>query len=566
MRRAPALAAAALLAGCTVEVDGAPCTAPGSTHECPGGQACGNNRRCSARALACAASRCTPGAGGDCLADPVGLATGTTHARRCSDADPVCGAWVVDPCAARDLACGTRSGGAACECAPLVGAVLAVRPDGTRPGALPFPTGAASPPGCAFRTLTDALARAAQRRAAVPSEDVVVVAGGAGAGEAISFSVATGERFPLTVGTGITLGSDGPPHEILFDADADETAVIALRPRSALAGFTVRSGDRGRAGAAIELACGGADPALVTSVIVDAGAGRSPFAHGVRGQEACSATLRRVEVRNAAAAGILWNPGVSAATLDVSGSSVTGCGSGIEVRSGVLDANYDRIADNLGRGVDATSPGGSPRVLIGRTRIVGNGDTGVAATAASYIGLGSCTVFANRASTRWNGGSILPRAERRAGGIVLGAPPSGGFAMGANRVYANEGDQILILGSDRADDSWTFDLTQVCIIPAGRSRPAELVANVIGCFDPTPAGTLEARYGGVFEAPYCGIALDGAVAGADYQWWYEPRGLPAVRSLSSGAEFGSPHCADDYLPPIASCSSEEPPPDLPYVY
>jgi hypothetical protein len=59
-----AAALAALLGGCVVDVDGAPCAVSGQSTDCPSGQACGNDHRCSARAQACVSSgsRCEPGA------------------------------------------------------------------------------------------------------------------------------------------------------------------------------------------------------------------------------------------------------------------------------------------------------------------------------------------------------------------------------------------------------------------------------------------------------------------------------------------------------------------------
>jgi hypothetical protein len=112
LRALPLLAL--LVAACEVDVDGAPCAVPGETGDCPGGQACGNDRRCSARALGCAATRCLPDSGGDCL-DPTGIGSGTAVARRCVDTDPVCGAWTLDPCADRGQRCVGGAAGARCE-------------------------------------------------------------------------------------------------------------------------------------------------------------------------------------------------------------------------------------------------------------------------------------------------------------------------------------------------------------------------------------------------------------------------------------------------------------------
>ena len=104
-----AIGAALALAACTVNVEGAPCSAPGATVDCPDKQACGNDLRCSARALDCktTGSMCTPGPA-ECISAQV--------SKRCDGSDPVCGTWVTDDCAARGMGCGTRGSSGACEC------------------------------------------------------------------------------------------------------------------------------------------------------------------------------------------------------------------------------------------------------------------------------------------------------------------------------------------------------------------------------------------------------------------------------------------------------------------
>lgn len=106
MRAAGLVLTAAILAACTGEVEGAPCSVPGRITDCPSGQACGNDRRCSARALGCV-PRCAPRTDGFCTAEG--------EARHCVDTDPVCGTWLVEPCAERGMVCVARSGDAACE-------------------------------------------------------------------------------------------------------------------------------------------------------------------------------------------------------------------------------------------------------------------------------------------------------------------------------------------------------------------------------------------------------------------------------------------------------------------
>ena len=86
MRTSSLLAVLALsTAACTVSTDGAPCSTPGATTDCPGGQACGANLRCSARAAATGCIACPPGQT-RCQTDPQAcMAT----------SDGVCSAWTT---------------------------------------------------------------------------------------------------------------------------------------------------------------------------------------------------------------------------------------------------------------------------------------------------------------------------------------------------------------------------------------------------------------------------------------------------------------------------------------
>ena len=81
-----ALAAALLaLAGCKVEVEGAPCSVPGQGADCPSGQACGNDLRCSMAAASAGCVFCTDGAPGCSGPDVV----------RCAvDRSQACASWI----------------------------------------------------------------------------------------------------------------------------------------------------------------------------------------------------------------------------------------------------------------------------------------------------------------------------------------------------------------------------------------------------------------------------------------------------------------------------------------
>lgn len=570
MRLAPLVWAGFVLSACTVDVEGAPCGVPGATVDCPGGQACGNDLRCSARALACAGSRCTPAAGGDCLADPLGLATGTAYARRCVEADPVCGAWEVVSCPP-GLGCGHQSGGAGCECPANPSRRVAVLAGGSPAGPPLFPSGLASPPACAFRSLTDALAHAETLRDLdpAPAASVVVWAGGEGAGTVRTFSAERGERFPLVVAERVRLASDGPDlggvYEIVYDPDAGASAAAWLAgPGAELHGFTIRNARGSAADVAVAASCPGG-VATVTSVTIEGrSAAGARLGTGIAGG-GCVLVARGVQVRNVAGAGIAWGAEAAhaTATLAFSEGTIEGNGGpGIVARGGVLELDRVRVAGNGGRGIDLTG-GGAPFLILRDSRIVRNGDAGVAVQDGS-IHLYRSTIFGNLATTRWGGGAALSGIQRRGGGVVISGSRAAVW-MEANRIYANGGDQILVVGPirtaslDGAGESY-------CVLPDGSPR-----ANVIGCFDPTPADTIETGLDGPSRPPYRGIVAVQSDVAAGPKWWdrdsSDPRDviarIPEAGPLSAG-RCGFAYQAPTFPLPIVSCESEDPPAGHPY--
>jgi hypothetical protein len=531
-RSTAAALAAAVLAACTGDVDGAPCSVPGATTDCPGGQACGNDRRCSARALACAPGRCTPGVGGFCT--PEG------EASHCVATDRVCGAWIVEPCADLGMVCGVRSGDGACECpadtsaAARAGRTLTVRPEGGAPEALPFATGAASPPACAFRTLGAALSRAADVVATDPSDPVTIVAAGGP-----TFSAAAGERFPIVVPRGVRLRSEPVgAAAILFDAASATSAAVELRGGSALEGLVLRNGDRGAAEAGVEVVCAaGADPVQLTSVVIAAaGARGARLGTGLRAAGACAVLARGLEVAGAGTAGILWEPR-GAPTLAVAGGAVTaGAGAGVVARGGALRLEGVRVAENLGRGLDVSGGG---RVELRGSRLVRNLDGGAVLSDAAELRLVGNTLWSNGAKTQYGGS---PDRARRGGGLVLsGTPPAAGaLELRANRIYGNEGDQVLVVGPATA--TWNLD--------GGACTDAQL-ASTVGCYDPS------ASTGGL---PWAGVVAVDAGVSARGWWWSAgtPRsGVDALRLPSGTVDVTSPCTSSS---PVLACDSEDPAP------
>lgn len=469
---APALALAlAALAACRVDVDGAPCAGAGTSADCPDGQACGNDLRCSARALACAASRCAPGAR-ECAG---------AIARACSAADPVCGRWTSDDCAARGMECGTQ-GSSACECPAFAGTTLVADASArTVRGEPPFPTGQESPPECRFGRLGDALAAAALAPAAV----VRAVANGAAAPE---FGAATGEGWPLAVASTVRVAG-----------------ATAFGPASI----------RGAPGVPLLVALAGA----LEDVAVDADGATTAVQAGAAG-----ARLLRVDVAGAtgAALEISADP-AAAATVEVLGGSYRASGVGIWIRAGRVTVAPDpalvssavasghpgatAVAANVGDGIVI---GGAPdrglpfpmrevSAAIERVRVEANGGAGIllgGLATPTRIRIASCDVRAN--------GAVDPAAYgtrgRKAGGVLVALVPGPQLTFVGNRVWGNARDQL-------AFEAGTWSIAAPSCGPD---------SNVFACVAP---GTASCD-----DAPACAVAVseNGGSVNARYNVWPAP--------------------------------------------
>lgn len=513
-RVALAAAAAALLSACVVEVDGARCGSPGTLGSCPAGQACGNDGRCSARARACVDSGawCTPFACQDPALVP------STAQRHCTGDDPVCGAWVDGPCtgglqcALRTPAGGTVGLWCACPDLPTGSRELFVSPGGSRTGAVPFPTGAATPAGCAFRRLGDALSQAD------PAAVATVTAVGAGTDPAtattIVFSSGRGETFPLVVNGGITLRSDaqagGGTYDILFDGEGLPSAPVVLHSGGALAGFKIQNGTGGSSTDAIRLSCGAPDPVLLTSIVLDgAGANGARMGRGFAAGRGCTVFARDLTVQNMSTAGLVLDPARlvldPAPVVSIAGGSIRSCGDGVAMTFGRLTLRSMRIEGNAGKGVRANDPvdlDGSPSVEIRNSKVVGNGDTGIVVRNPDEVRITGTTSSANGAMTVWGYGYST---TRNAGGIVLiGNPPPGAVEFARNRIYKNDGDQLLVMGANAANP-WNLDGPSSCAADSS-GPPFSMIGSPATCDPQSPAGA------------YGIVAVDASVSAQYFGW------------------------------------------------
>ena len=444
MRRAAVLLAALALAACRVDVEGAPCGEPGSIDDCPSGQACGNDLRCSERATQCrdAALRCTPLVDKRCSADAAVKET-------CTRIDP-CQGWEFvaddgDDCAAADLACGTRSPGGvvACECPPgFTGPGFAADPvEGSPdPGAFPFPTGAARPPECRFKRLGDALSAAG----AVAGPAVVRAHGAEGA-EIVFGDETSGDAFPLAVPANVTVrAAEAPAGATILRAHAPtEANVVVLQGR--IEAFRIESD--GATGAGVVTSCGASGRPSLDAVAVEGG---QSLASGIDvGPGTCGADLTDLDVSNVAGPALRVRADAGAPVAVPSGrfhaSSV-----GIRVTGGKLTVGVEgeplskvEVSGNAGEGIVLT--GGMATVLdvqIHNATVSDNGGTGIVLDV-----VGQSSKLTLRGSTGVSNGVTSPRdyggaTTRQAGGILVSQVSLAAFTFLANRVYANGHDQL----------------------------------------------------------------------------------------------------------------------------
>ncbi len=539
MRRVFAIGLAAALAACRVNLEGAPCAQPGTTTDCPSGQACGNDLTCGKRAAGCVV--CKPN---------VDLRCGDHRREKCTASDPVCGAWVLgEDCG--DLVCNEQAG-YSCGCPTNAVAEFVVD---QRAPSLPVgvqATGVASPPRCRYTTLGQGLAAAnALVAAGGPGTTATVRAVGASSGATVTFSAA-GEQFPLDVNNGVTLTSDraasGGAYEILFDAVSPPPAPIRLHSGGTLADFTVRNGTGDVTRQAVVLQCdGNTAPAHFNAVVLDGKNATTGLrlGHGlvVENASTCGVVASDLDIKEMSVAALtLGSPGIEVA---LTRGSMTNSGEGIFLNKGRLFLDGVRIAGNEKMGIRADDFSGSPRIEIRASKVIGNHDTGIALVNASEVRITSTTIFGNGAVTSWGGGALPSGASRKSGGVVLwGTPPSAeNIEFGRNRIYANSGDQVLVLGTAA---SWMLNASGCGSDSQGP------IFNVFACYDTTSPGPGVQSYRGV-------VAVDAIVSPNNAAW--------ASVTPSRSVDFfdygtGASVTIASYCPPDTSlsCTSEDPVP------
>jgi hypothetical protein len=423
MRRACVILAALAFAACKVDVEGAGCVTPGSRAECPDGQACGNDLRCSIRAASCAA-RCDLG--------PTRCIDGATLETCIPDLDPVCGTLRPQACAT-NLACVDRPTSHACECAANLTAVFAAGTGGSSLGGPWYPTGLPDPPQCRFKKLGDAL-----DAAVAYGGTTTVQAFGGGSGGPVMF---TSETFPLVVPADVTIfGADSPAGETIIQGDAATPATMVTLQGTL---ERVHLQNVSMTGNGVDMTCGATGSPTLRDVVVSAGAQK--LAKGVTVSGPCGAILERVDASGASAAAL--DIAVPATPIViVSGCWLHGCGAGIQASGGKVGIFADsttgaltQVTDNTGAGI-VLSGTTATEASLASVLVARNGGTGIYINQipiASKLTMVSCDVHSNGTATPQTYG---PSPQRVAGGILLTQSSLATFSLQSNRIYANDGN------------------------------------------------------------------------------------------------------------------------------
>ncbi len=449
MRAAVAIAALSL-AACHVNVEGAPCSVPGTTTECPSGQACGNDGKCSERAAACVGAQtfCRPGVTPKrCRASPAAIET--------CIGDDICGTWAAlngDTCTT-GLVCALPGGVPSCACA----AVSEILVDQSAPSGSLAPTGAPQPAECRFKKLGDALAYAATFPPPVPAEITVRALGTPTPGAPIQFAA---ESFPLVVPHGVTLATSAAqpnPSDWVISATAGPHNMIELHDGAVIDGFTLHGAPA--TGNGIVVVCGSTAPATARNIVLDGG---NTLDRGVVVTGTCGVTATQLDVSAMTKSGLYVNTGSPVGLTVTGGSLRNNIQSGAEVVAGELSisgaaARFD-ISGNGQHGVRAATDQVGPQPIALSLTYVDvheNGEVGVLAkdlTSTSSASIASSLLRKNLAS------SSLSQygTGRSAGGLLVwgnlpmtqAAPPVPAFAFKGNTVCSNAGDEIGVFSND----------------------------------------------------------------------------------------------------------------------
>ena len=285
-----------------------------------------------------------------------------------SVAGSACLTWQpATDCAASGLVCSAG----ACACPANVGTIFYADADSGSPlSATPRPTGTATPAGCRFATLTDAL------QAAAPPAFVKAVGWTAGRpGGAMVFT----EPGAISIGAGAILTTDDltldPDHYVIKTAAALTGPFVSIGPGGALEGFELRN--EASTGAGVQTSCAGASdlaPVSLSGVRVVAPGGAPPvrFTSGVYVNGQCGMSATNLTVTGAAT-GILVDPAATTVESTIKAPHVSAStGAGLALVDGKVTFIGGTVDGNASGALVGTTGTGAPSFTATGTAFSGN--------------------------------------------------------------------------------------------------------------------------------------------------------------------------------------------------
>jgi hypothetical protein len=475
------LAAAASLAGCRVDVEGAACSTPGTTDLCPSGQACGTGLTCSVRAASCA----------PCAAGVVECREGDV--KRCTAEEPTCGSWVVETaCEPGVTHCADRSGvGLVCGCDRFV-----VDP--------------ASPAvACHFDSITGAIAEAQ----AIAAETVWL-----GGAAPQTYGLSVGDAAPIIVPAGMTVsGEDAPldPGSRIMEVHDGSGEGVRIEAGGSLVGVAVRRGSSAPPVAIRVVGASDSTRASLASVRVNAAGGA--FATGIQVEGAGTVILQGIEVDGASGDGLLVARDNMVDAVTVTGALLSGNHVGAHLVKGDLTLEAPVVKVNVAEGVNADGgAAGTTRLTIQGGLIARNGGGGLVLAFNDVLHLVNTRVCRNAGVVR----GIITVSRTVGGLFALGNSP-GDLLVKGNWFHDNGGDQVLVGASGIT--SWNLAGTN-CLLVGERNVFAGYATPGVGvtAVSASVAATTNAWRGSglptasVDYLTVLGGSVDARGAGADY--------------------------------------------------
>jgi hypothetical protein len=474
---------AAGLTGCSVDLEGATCRVVGAVDNCPSGQACGTDRKCSVKAAGCVP--CDAASSARCRAGSIDVET-------CSaTSNPACGRWTVEtPCEAGLQRCQLPLAGGAPACACERWTVV--------------PGGSAQ--ACTSPSITGAITGALEFPAPI------VRLGGA---PPAVYGNELVDAAPLIIPSGVTvIGDETAPVaaplnriiEVRASAAAPNTlAALVVEAGASLRGVTVRRFDP--SAPAVGILLDGSSPAGGNSLVavrVDVGPTPVPFGVGlsIAGGNAVTSdvAVSNVHVEGATVTGLEVSRYAAGHVVRVTGSTFDKNQVGVNLLKGDLTLAGTVVKRSVAEGVvAATGTPGQIALTLADDLISWNGTAGLALSNSARLDIQRTQICGNTGSDR---GPTSP--QRKVGGIfAVGSSPAA-LTFRGNRVHLNGGDQVYVLSGG----PWNLSGAVGCAV-ADRNVFADYTAPGVGVAA-VGASTVDVQNN------YWGNPLEQPIGGTDF--------------------------------------------------